>query len=500
MKPDSSQSHFFTDGKNVSKNPLHTHFTEHLEYNLVKDKLSVTPYDIMKAVSYTIKNRLIRDWLRTSLKYNETNEKKIYYLSLEFLVGSLLGNSLINLGLYDDVYNMLQEIGIGLESVIEVEPDMGLGNGGLGRLAACFMDSMSSLGLPAMGYGIRYDYGIFEQRIENGYQVEKPDNWLRYGNPWEVVRPEFTYRVKFNGNIANIFNEDGKLHFDWNNTDDVLAVAYDIPIPGYLNGVVNNLRLWSAKSTDDFNLNEFNKGDYISAMQDKNNSEIISKVLYPNDSVPSGKLLRLKQQYFFVSATIQDIFRQYKKNNSNLKDIPSKIAIQLNDTHPTIAIPEMMRILMDEEKLEWADAWEITNNTFAYTNHTVVPEALEEWSVGMMQMLLPRHVQIIFEINARFLTEFRKKFSSDENIIKEVSIIREGNDKMIKMANLAIIGSHSVNGVAELHSDILKKYLFKNFYEYTPEKFNNKTNGISPRRFLKQANPYLSKLISDRIF
>lgn len=490
---------FFTDEKNIRRSPLITQLAEHIEYVLVKNKSEVNRYYLMKALSAVLKNRMIGDWLRSNAKSEEHNAKKVYYLSLEFLMGSLLGNSIINLGLYDDVYKIMKEIGFGLESIIEEEPDMGLGNGGLGRLAACFIESMATMKLPAMGYGIRYEYGIFEQDIENGYQVEKPDHWLRYGNPWEVIRPELTYRIKFNGTVRNNFTSDGKLHFEWINTEDVLAVAYDTPVPGYKNKTVNNLRLWSAKATDDFNFSEFNKGDYISAMQNKDMSEIISKVLYPNDNIPSGKLLRLKQEYFFVSATIQDIIRQFKRNNTDFKLFPEKVAIQLNDTHPAIAIPELLRILLDEENLEWDDAFEITKNTFGYTNHTVVPEALEVWPVSLMQMLLPRHMQLIFEINQRFLNEFRRKPGVTDDIIRDVSIIGEGYEKTVRMANLAIIGSHSVNGVAQLHTEILKKSLFKHFYNAEPEKFNNKTNGISQRRFLKQANPFLSKLISDKI-
>ena len=415
-------------------------------------------------------------------------------------MGSLLGNSLINLGLYDEANKLLKNFGYDLETIMKEEPDMGLGNGGLGRLAACFMESMSTLRIPAVGYGIMYEFGIFDQDIENGWQVEKPDHWLRYGNPWEIVRPEMTYRVKFNGSVETYFDETGKPRYKWVNTDDVLAVAHDVPVPGYQNETVNTLRLWQAKATDEFNLSYFNQGNYLSAVENKNLSETISKVLYPNDSIPQGKILRLRQQYFFVSATLQDILYNFKLNNKDFNNLPDKAAIQLNDTHPSIAIPELMRILMDDEGLEWDDAREITTKTFAYTNHTIVPEALEEWTETQMNTLLPRHVQIIKEIDRRFLDEVKTKFNLTEEILEKISIFRNGTGgSSIRMSHLAIIGSSSVNGVAELHSDILKKLIFPEFYRIYPEKFNNKTNGISIRRFLKQANPALSELLTDYI-
>ncbi|MFA6027220.1 MAG: glycogen/starch/alpha-glucan phosphorylase, partial [Ignavibacteriaceae bacterium] len=379
------------------------------------------------------------------------------------------------------------------------EHDMALGNGGLGRLAACFLDSMATLELPAFGYGIRYEYGIFEQDIENGFQIEKPDNWLSYGNPWEILRRELAYRIRFYGKVEMHQQPDGQMKFEWKETEDILAVAYDVPIPGFRTNTVNNLRLWQAKATHEFSFKEFNAGNYVASVQKKNESENISKVLYPNDTMVEGKFLRLKQQYFFSSATLQDIIRKYKYGHSDFNLFSEKTAIQLNDTHPVIAIPELMRILMDEEGLSWDYAWDIAIETFAYTNHTVVPEALEEWSVKIMGKLLPRHLQIIYEINARFLNHVQEQYTTDPDIISKLSIIHENGDKKIRMANLAIVCCHSINGVAALHTNILRNNIFPHFYALFPEKFKNITNGITPRRWLKIANPYLSEAISEHI-
>ncbi len=494
------KSLFFTDGAKVKQSSLVTQFAERLEFDLVKDRTTVTDHDILEAISLAVRDRLTRNWLKTQREYNESNVKKVHYLSLEFLMGSLLGNSLINLGLYEECKKMLASFDYDLDRITREEPDMGLGNGGLGRLAACYMESLATLELPAYGYGILYEFGIFEQDIENGYQVEKPDHWLRYGNPWKIVRPEFTYKVKFNGQVTTYYDETGRTRYQWVNTDDVLAIANDVPVPGYQHRTVNTLRLWQAKSTDEFNLNNFNQGNYLSAVENKNLSETISKVLYPNDSIPQGKILRLRQQYFFVSATLQDIIYNFKMQNTDFSLLPEKAAIQLNDTHPAIAIPDLMRILMDDEGLEWDAAWDITQKVFAYTNHTIVPEALEEWSENLLSSLLPRHMQIIREINRRFTESAKSTYSQDDGVISKMSLIHEnshGNN--VKMANLAIIGSHSTNGVAELHTDILKKYIFPDLNAYYPGKFNNKTNGISIRRFLLQANPDLSELITSKI-
>lgn len=493
-------SPYFTDYDSGRKFDLLTKLAEHIEYDLGKDKNTLTQDDAFRGLAHTIRDKMMHDWIRTQKIYFKDDVKKVHYLSMEFLMGRLLGNSLINLDYYNKCFHLLEQIGYKLEDIREVEHDMGLGNGGLGRLAACFLDSLSTLQIPAFGYGIRYEYGIFEQEFdETGAQVEKPDDWLSYGNPWEVIRPEILYRVKFFGECKNYIDANGNHRCNWVNTDDVLAVAYDTPIPGYKNETVNTLRLWQAKSTHEFKLQDFNKGDYFSAVQSKNDSEIISKVLYPNDSFQHGKILRLKQQYFFVSATIQDIIKNFKKNHKDFSQFADKNALQLNDTHPTIAIPELMRVLIDEEGLSWEESWKITTNTFGYTNHTVVPEAMEEWSIDLFGKLLPRHLQIIYDINANFLIEVKKIVKNDIPTIAKLSIIREGDTKFIRMANLAIIGSHSVNGVAALHTQILKDTIFKHFYDLYPEKFNNKTNGITPRRFLKKANPFLSGLITDKI-
>ncbi|MBP7461235.1 MAG: glycogen/starch/alpha-glucan phosphorylase, partial [Candidatus Delongbacteria bacterium] len=438
--------------------------------------------------------------LRTQQEYKEKDVKRVYYLSLEFLMGRLLGNTLINMNYYDQCYNILKQEGYNLETIKEMENDMGLGNGGLGRLAACFLDSMATNQYPSFGYGIRYEFGIFSQAIENGWQTEQPDHWLSYGNPWEIFRRELKFRVKFFGEVVlRGKNDKGRLQYDWIKTDDVYAVAYDIPVPGYNNSTVNNLRLWQAKATNEFSFHEFNSGNYIAAVENKNLSENISKVLYPNDSSEEGKYLRLKQQYFFVSASLQDIIRKYKINHKKYDLFAEKTAIQLNDTHPVIAIPELMRILLDEEGLGWDFAWEITTKTFAYTNHTVVPEALEEWPVSLMETLLPRHMQIIYEINQRFLDMVRNSICQDGGFIEKVSIIREFPEKRIRMANLAIVGSHCINGVAELHSTILKELIFPEFYRIYPHKFTNITNGISPRRWLKAANPMMGLFLDERI-
>jgi glycogen phosphorylase len=498
--PKINKSLFFTDGAKVKQSSLVTQFAERLEFDLVKDRTTVTDHDILEAISLAVRERLTRNWLKTQREYNDNNVKKVHYLSLEFLMGSLLGNSLINLGLHEECRKLLESFDYDLDRIMREEPDMGLGNGGLGRLAACYMESLATLELPAYGYGILYEFGIFEQDIENGYQIEKPDHWLRYGNAWKIVRPELTYTVKFGGAVTSHFDETGRPRYQWINTDDVLAIANDVPVPGYQNKTVNTLRLWQAKSTDEFNLSNFNQGNYLSAVENKNLSETISKVLYPNDTIPQGKILRLRQQYFFVSATLQDIIYNFKLLNKDFSLLPEKAAIQLNDTHPAIAIPDLMRILMDDEGLEWEPAWEITTKTFAYTNHTIVPEALEEWSESLLQTLLPRHMQIINEINHRFTANVKEKYSTDDNIISKMAIIRdESLGKSVKMANLAIVGSHSTNGVAQLHSDILKKYIFPDLNAFLPGKFNNKTNGISIRRFLLQANPDLSELITSKI-
>lgn len=493
------ESIFFTDAEDPETYSLSNQFAENLEFRLVKDRITASGEDAYFALSLAIRDRLVRKWLRTQNQYNQKDVKRVYYLSLEYLMGRLLGNSLINMNYYDECYKILREDGYSLEEIREVENDMGLGNGGLGRLAACYLDSMATLELPAFGYGIRYEYGIFEQEIENGYQVEYSDSWLENGTPWDIMRRKLEYRVKFYGEVERIQNEDGTYRYDWKNTEDVLALAYDVPVPGYRNNTVNNLRLWQAKACKDFSFKDFNAGNYVAAVASKTDSETISKVLYPNDSYVEGKFLRLKQQYFFVSATLQDIIRKYKINHNSFDTFSNKVAIQLNDTHPAVAIPELMRILIDEEGISWDRAWGITTKTFAYTNHTVVPEAIEEWSLNLFEELLPRHLQIVYEIDRRFKEYVKKNYSEDENILSELSIINERDGKSVRMANLAIVGSFAINGVAALHTEILKKDLFNHFYNIYPEKFFNVTNGITSRRWLKTANPFLSKIITEKI-
>lgn len=494
-----SSSLFFTDRETIESYSLSNQFAEHLEFILVRDRSTAKPDDFYFSLSMSIRDKLIRKWLRTQHVHKVQDVKRVYYFSLEYLMGRLLGNALINMDYYQECQKIIERDGHVLEDLAELEPDMGLGNGGLGRLASCFLDSMATLELPAFGYGIRYEYGIFKQGIENGGQVEQPDNWLSYGNPWEIHRRDLNYRVQFYGRVEVTKAGKGKLNFKWVETDDVLATAFDVPVPGYNNNTVNNLRLWQARATREFSFKEFNSGNYLAAVEQKNMSENISKVLYPNDTYKEGKFLRLKQQYFFVSASLQDIIRKYKINHENFKSFADKVAIQLNDTHPVIGIPELMRILMDVEGLGWDEAWNLTVKTFAYTNHTVVPEALEEWNVSIIEELLPRHLQIIYEINQRFLDSIRFKYDFDEATITKLSIIKEGTEKMVKMASLAIIGSHAINGVAALHSEILKTHIFPHYYKLFPGKFFNVTNGITPRRWLRAANPSLANLITEAI-
>jgi len=474
-------------------------FLENLKYRLVKEAVTATDYDKYLSLAYAVRDRQVENWVATQRAYREKKVKRVYYLSLEFLIGRTLGNSIINLQVEDNVTKALADLGTSLEEMREVEIDAGLGNGGLGRLAACFMDSLATLGIPAYGYGIRYDYGIFRQRIERGYQVEEPDEWLSRENPWEKVRPEYAYRVRFGGKVVERTNRAGKLVFEWVDTEDVLAMAYDTPVPGYGNKTVNNLRLWSAKATEEFDLDFFNKGDYYAATSKKTGTESISKVLYPNDNSPEGRELRLKQQYFFVSASIQDILRRFKRERSDIRELSAATAIQLNDTHPTIGIVELMRILLDVEGMEWDEAWETTKAVFGYTNHTLLPEALEKWQLKLFERLFPRHVQIIREINARLLKEVAAKYPGDDDRIRRMSIFEEGSDPYIRMAHLGVVGSHSVNGVSALHSELLKSFLLTDFYELYPERFNNKTNGITPRRWLRKCNPGLSELITGKI-
>ncbi len=478
-------------------------FLDHLEFTLAKDRFTVTHLDQYLALAYAVRDRLIERWLRTQDTYYRADAKRVYYLSMEFLMGRTLGNAIVNLNLRETCRRALLDLGYRLEDIQETEPDAGLGNGGLGRLAACFLDSMATLAIPGYGYGIRYEYGIFNQEIKDGEQVEQPDNWLRYGNPWEIARPEVVYPVHYYGEVIQFPNGKGKIVHRWVKTETVLAMAYDTPIPGYGVQNVNTLRLWSSKASREFDFHHFNEGDYIIAVRNKTESETISKVLYPNDNRHSGKELRLKQEYFFVSATLQDIFRRYKKTRKTFDEFPDKIAIQLNDTHPAIAIAELMRIFVDIEDIPWEKAWELTRATVAYTNHTVLPEALEKWTVDLLGKVLPRHLEIIYDINHHFLRDVRVRYPNNEDLVQRVSLVEEPvpgiRPKSIRMANLAIVGSHRVNGVAALHTEIIKRELFKDFALMFPEKFENKTNGITQRRWLACCNPQLASLITAAI-
>ncbi len=483
----------------MSKEAIQVSLADHLIYSNSKYPINATTRDWFQTAAYTVRDRLVERWMETMQRYYEQDAKRTYYLSLEFLMGRTLSNAMLNLGMDEQCKAALYELGQEFEAVAEIEADAALGNGGLGRLAACFLDSMATLNLPCYGYGIRYEYGMFRQSIENGAQMEHPDNWLRYGNPWEFPRPELLYPVHFGGRVVEYKHEDGKLRHHWVDTDDVMAMAYDTPVPGYGGKTVNNMRLWAAKSSRDFELRYFNQGNYIQAVADKNESENLSKVLYPDDSTEMGRELRLKQQYFFVSASLQDMLYRYKKNRESWAQLPDKIAVQLNDTHPSIAIAEMMRLLVDVNKLPWDEAWGLTTRIFSYTNHTLMPEALETWPVAMFEELLPRHLQIIYEINHRFLQQVMHQFPGDGELLQRLSIIDERGERRLRMSHLAIVGSHAVNGVAALHTELMKRTIFADFERIAPGKIINVTNGVTPRRWLNQANPGLARLISERI-
>ncbi|MBI2895940.1 MAG: glycogen/starch/alpha-glucan phosphorylase [Deltaproteobacteria bacterium] len=487
------------DRTGLTPEALRRAFLDHLTFSQAKDDHTATPRDRFIALALAVRDRLVHRWIRTQKAYYRANPKRVYYLSLEYLMGRALGNNMLNLGLYDDYRSVLAELGLDLDALREEESDAGLGNGGLGRLAACFLDSMATLSLPAYGYGIRYEFGIFDQRIRDGYQVEVPDEWLRFGNPWEIARPEYTTTVRFGGHVQEALDASGNLRARWLDTSNVLGFPYDTPIAGYGNATVNTLRLWRARASAEFDLGRFNEGEYVRAVEDKNASETISKVLYPNDNVTQGKELRFRQQYFFVSCSVQDIVRRYLKTSSGFDAFPDKVAIQLNDTHPAMAILELMRILLDGHGLPWDKAWEITRSSVAYTNHTLLAEALEKWPVALFEKLLPRHLQILFEINRRFLRAVMNRYTFDEGRLRRMSMIEEGPPKQVRMAHLSVVGSHSVNGVAELHTRLLKSEVLADFGEMFPDVFNNKTNGVTPRRWLLEANPRLSALITEAI-
>jgi starch phosphorylase len=488
-----------SDALELDVDALKRALVERLTYTVGKDHHTATPRDWMHSLAYVVRDRLAERWMQTMRSYYDHDAKRVYYLSLEFLLGRTLTNSMLNMGFFDNCRQALQELGMDFEEIRDLEFDAALGNGGLGRLAACFLDSLASLHLPGYGYGIRYEYGMFRQGIENGEQVEHPDNWLRYGNPWEFARPEVLYPVKFYGKVIAFKDEKGDVRNQWCDSEEVMAMAYDMPIPGYKTNTVNTLRLWSAKATRDFNLSYFNEGNYIKAVEDKNQSENLSKVLYPADNTAEGRELRLKQQYFFVSAAIQDILHRFNKQYKSFQQLPDKVAIQLNDTHPAIAIAELMHVLVDQYQVDWEQAWNITRSTFAYTNHTLLPEALETWPVELMEKVLPRHLQIIYDINHRFLRDVMHWRPGDTDLLQRMSLIDENHGKRVRMAHLAIVGSHTVNGVAALHSELLRNNLFQDFDAFYPDKFINVTNGITPRRWLNLANPKLAKLICSYI-
>ena len=487
------------DVQPLDKHALMQSIAHHLEFSVCTTPQTVKDFDVYQSVAFSIRDRLVHYWNKTHRTYQQEACKQVYYLSLEYLMGRSLRPHLLNLQLLEVCQEALQDNGYTLEALEALEPDAGLGNGGLGRLASCFLESMATLQLPACGYGIRYEYGIFEQKIEQGSQVEHPDHWLAKGYPWEIPRPDFVFPVRFYGHVEESEDAQGKKHFQWKDTQDVLAMAYDVPVPGYQTHTVNTLRLWHAKPSKEFDFDLFNSGDYMQAVEEKQKTETISKVLYPNDKNFSGKELRLKQQYFFVCASLQDILRQYKLQHSSFSEFSNKVAIQLNDTHPSIAIPELMRLLMDEEGLAWEDAWQITVRVFAYTNHTVLPEALEKWPVSMLGNLLPRHLQIIYGINEQFLKTVKHRYPGDWERLGRMSLIEEGDSKQVRMPHLAMVGSHTVNGVAALHTELLKTTIFKDHYEMFPERFQSKTNGITHRRWLLSCNPELAQLITETI-
>jgi starch phosphorylase len=491
------------DRTGMSLEALRRGFLDHLFYIQGIDQAEATYYDYYVALAYTVRDRLLQRFLKTVATYKKEQVKLVSYLSAEFLMGRHLGNNLVNLGIYDEVRQVVEGFGLDFETLLNQEPDPGLGNGGLGRLAACFLDSLASLEIPAIGYGIRYEFGIFHQIIQDGWQVEVPDNWLRFGNPWELPRPDETVEVKLGGHTEIFHDEKGHPKVIWVPERTILAIPYDTPVPGYKTNTVNPLRLWKAEASEAFNFEAFNAGHYDRAVAEKMDAETISKVLYPNDNTPAGRELRLAQQYFFVSASIQDLIRLHLRTHLNLDDFQEKVAIQLNDTHPTIAIPELMRLLLDKHNYDWDRAWDITQKTFAYTNHTLMPEALERWSVSLFEKLLPRHLEIIYEINHRFLEDIRSWFPDDENghnrFAMGLSLIEESYEKQIRMANLACLGSHSINGVAALHTELLKKDTLRDIATLWPEKFYNKTNGVTPRRWILLSNPQLSALITEKI-
>jgi starch phosphorylase len=469
-----------------------------LVYSVGKDPVSARPEDWLHAVSYAVRDHLVERWMKTTRAQYAQDVKRVYYLSMEFLIGRTFSNALLALELMPTIRQALGELDVDVDTLFDLEPDAALGNGGLGRLAACFLDSMATIGVPGFGYGIRYDYGMFRQTIVDGRQVEVPDYWLNQGNPWEFPRPEVHYRVRFGGYLETTGQGVDSI-VRWVGTDDVLAMAYDTIIPGYGTQATNTLRLWSAKATEEMNLRAFNQGNYFGAVEGKNHSENVSRVLYPDDSTLSGRELRLRQEYFFVSASLQDLVHRYMRTHTGFEALPDKVSIHLNDTHPVLAIPELMRILVDENRVPWKQAWSLCQKVFSYTNHTLMHEALETWPVDLFGRVLPRHLRIIFDINADFLAAITKKNGHQPELMRRVSLIDESGERRVRMAYLAVVASHSINGVSALHSELMKESIFADFAKLWPERFNNKTNGVTPRRWLAQANPGLAALIDQRV-
>ncbi len=487
-------STFDTSSQSVKDSILY-----HLKYSLAHDIQTATKRDWWLATSKAIQERIIERMIATMAVHNREDVRRVYYLSLEFLMGRLFNNSIYSVGLFKETEQALHELGLNLEDLRGEEYDMGLGNGGLGRLAACFLDSLATLDYPAVGYGIHYEFGLFRQEFNHGHQIELPDDWMKFGTPWEIVRPEFTQVVELYGHMENVFDDKGNYVPRWQNTKKIIGIPYDIPIAGYGTNTVNFLRLWESRPSEKINLEAFNRGGYSEALAEKTQSETVSKVLYPNDKTEAGKELRLIQQYFFVSCSLRDIIRRFHRLPRAWSDFSDKVAIQLNDTHPALAVVELLRILHDENELPWDEAWAIVTKTMAYTNHTLLPEALEKWSVPLFQKVLPRHLQLIFEINKRLIETIEAAYPGDSEKKRSMSLIEEGGVQMVRMANLAVVGSHSVNGVAALHTELLKKHLFADFDAFYPGRINNKTNGITPRRWLLASNPKLSHLITSKI-
>lgn len=488
-----------SDRTGLSRETLKRAFLDNLFYIQGKSPKLATKNDYYMALAYTVRDRLFQRWISTVTTYTKEASRTVAYLSAEFLMGPHLGNNLINLGIYDQVKQAIDELGLDFDELLEQEEEPGLGNGGLGRLAACYLDSLATLEIPALGYGIRYEFGIFDQGIRDGWQIESTDKWLRYGNPWDVARPEWAVEVKLGGHTEGYTDESGRYRVRWVPFQLVIGVPYDTPILGYRNNTANTLRLWAAEAAESFDFAAFNSGDYLGAVHAKMVSENLSKALYPNDDSSQGKQLRLAQQIFFVSCSLQDMVRILFRQNLGLEQFSEKFAVQLNDTHPAIGVAELMRLLIDEHGMEWDKAWQITKNTFAYTNHTLLPEALERWPLSLFSQLLPRHLEIIYEINHRFLNEVRIKFPEDTKRLQRMSLIDESGERYVRMAHLACVGSYAINGVAALHTELLKRDVLRDFFEMYPEKFHNKTNGVTPRRFVVLSNPRLTDLISRKI-